>query len=194
MTVLRQGLLDGRAVALAGAPPAAVGETLRELGARVVDLGGAQEWTDAGARLDAVVCDAGPAFAEGGQDRLREAVEQAWTAVRSVATGALIPAGAGKIVLIAPRSEGGSVAGAAERSEGGSDAGTADAGSFAAAARAGLENLARTLSVEWARHGVTAVAIAPGPATADEQLAELVCFLVSPAGEYFSGCVFALGG
>lgn len=176
-------------MALAGAPPAAVGETLRELGARVVELGGAQERTDAGARLDAVVCDAGPAFGEGGQDRLREAVEQAWTAVRSVATGALIPAGAGKIVLIAPRSEGGSVAAAADT---GSFPPAPDTGSFAAAARAGLENLARTLSVEWARHGVTAVAIAPGPATADEQLAELVCFLVSPAGEYFSGCVFAL--
>jgi hypothetical protein len=40
---------------------------------------------------------------------------------------------------------------------------------------------------------VSAVAIAPGARTADEQLAELVCFLVSPAGDYFSGCVFELG-
>ena len=64
---------------------------------------------------------------------------------------------------------------------------------FAQASRAALENLARTLSVEWARYGITATAITPGAATTDEQLAELVCFLVSPAGDYFSGCRFSLG-
>jgi NAD(P)-dependent dehydrogenase (short-subunit alcohol dehydrogenase family) len=37
-----------------------------------------------------------------------------------------------------------------------------DAGPHAPAARAALENLARTLSVEWARFGITAVAITPG--------------------------------
>jgi NAD(P)-dependent dehydrogenase (short-subunit alcohol dehydrogenase family) len=68
-----------------------------------------------------------------------------------------------------------------------------DAGPFAAAARAALENLARTLSVEWARHGVGTVAITPGDGATDDELGELVCFLVSPAGEYFSGCVFELG-
>ena len=67
------------------------------------------------------------------------------------------------------------------------------AGSFASAARAALENLARTLSVEWARYGVTTVAIAPGARTDRRELAELVCFLVSPAGDYFSGCAFELG-
>ena len=92
--------------------------------------------------------------------------------MRALATAALIPAGAGKVVLIGPRP---------------------DAGPFAAAARAALENLARTLSVEWARYGVGAVAIAPGAQTTDDDLAELVCFLVSPAGEYFTGCVFELG-
>lgn len=182
-------------MAIAGGPPVAVGEALRGVGARVVELGkpqegtgeggrgwtgeGGRESTSASARLDALVYDAGPAFAQGGQDRLRDAVERAWTAVRSVATGALIPAGAGKIVLIGPRQPRESVA-------------LADAGAFAAAACAGLENLARTLSVEWARYGVTVVAIAPGATTDDQQLAELVCFLVSPAGEYFSGCVFEL--
>lgn len=38
-----------------------------------------------------------------------------------------------------------------------------------------------------------AVAIAPGERTGEDELAELVCFLVSPAGEYFSGCLFELG-
>jgi NAD(P)-dependent dehydrogenase (short-subunit alcohol dehydrogenase family) len=46
--------------------------------------------------------------------------------------------------------------------------------------------------VEWARYGVTAVAIAPGARSTDDDLAELVCFLVSVAGEYFSGCEFEL--
>jgi hypothetical protein len=35
--------------------------------------------------------------------------------------------------------------------------------------------------------------IAPGDATSDEELAELVCFLVSPAGDYLSGCRLELG-
>ena len=56
-----------------------------------------------------------------------------------------------------------------------------------------LENLARTLSVEWARYGVSTVTIAPGARTTDEELSELVCFLVSHAGEYYSGCMFELG-
>jgi NAD(P)-dependent dehydrogenase (short-subunit alcohol dehydrogenase family) len=92
-------------------------------------------------------------------------------ATRGVATGALIPAGAGKVLLIGPRPDG---------------------AQFAGAARAALENLARTLSVEWARYGVTAVAIAPGARSTADDLAELVCFLVSVAGEYFSGCEFEL--
>jgi NAD(P)-dependent dehydrogenase (short-subunit alcohol dehydrogenase family) len=180
MTLLRQGLLDGRAVALAGGVPAAIRDALGGLGARVeeLDLGveldeeRSSSWAGAAAPLCALVYDARPAFGGGGQDGLRECLERGWVAVRAVATGALIPAGAGKVVLIAPRP---------------------DAGSFAAAARDALENLARTLSVEWARHGVGTVAIAPGALTAEDEIAELVSFLVSPAGEYFTGCVFELG-
>jgi hypothetical protein len=67
-----------------------------------------------------------------------------------------------------------------------------DAGAFADAARAALENLTRTLSVEWARYEITATTVAPGATTTDDQIAELVCFLVSPAGDYFSGCRFSL--
>jgi NAD(P)-dependent dehydrogenase (short-subunit alcohol dehydrogenase family) len=178
MTLLRPGLLDGRGVVLAGGVPFAIRDALAALGARVDELGPeleeerASSWASALGSLHALVCDAGPAFADGGQDRLRECMENTWVAVRSVATGALIPAGTGKVVVIAPRP---------------------DAGWFAGAARAGLENLARTLSVEWARYGVATVAIAPGASTSHDQVAELVCFLVSPAGEYFTGCVFELG-
>jgi NAD(P)-dependent dehydrogenase (short-subunit alcohol dehydrogenase family) len=63
----------------------------------------------------------------------------------------------------------------------------------AEAARAGLENMARTLSIEWARRGIRPVAIAPGTATSPAEIAELVAFLASPAGGYYSGCRFDLG-
>ncbi len=63
------------------------------------------------------------------------------------------------------------------------------AGEHAGAARAGLENLARTLSIEWARYSITAVAVAPGAATAADEVGALVAYLASPAGAYFSGCL-----
>jgi NAD(P)-dependent dehydrogenase (short-subunit alcohol dehydrogenase family) len=132
----------------------------------------AKEWAAGAAPLHALVYDAGRGFAGGGEGALQGSIERAWIATRAVATGALIPGGAGKVLLIAP---------------------PADGRSFATAARAALENLARTLSVEWARYGVTTVAVAPGARTPEPELAELVCFLASPAGEYFSGCVFELG-
>jgi hypothetical protein len=161
MTMLIQGLLAGRGVALAGGVPPAIRDAIEDLGARVDTP-----------PIHALVYDGRSVFGSGGENCLRECAEQAWIAVHGVATGALIPAGAGKVVLIGPRPH---------------------AGPFAAAARAALENLARTLSVEWARYGVGAVAIAPGERTRDNELAELICFLVSPAGEYFTGCAFELG-
>ena len=183
MSVLKPDLLEGRAIALAGGVPEAARERLGALGARVElvpldeSLGEDEErvgdWARARLPLDAVVYDATVTFGEGGEEALRAALELAWVAVREVATGALIPGDApGKALLIGPRP---------------------DAGAFAEAARAALENLARTLSVEWARYGVTAAMIAPGNATTDEQLAELVCFLVSEAGGYVSGCRLELG-
>ena len=157
----------------------AIGQALSGLGARVHDLeptldeDGARDWAGAVAPLHALVFDAAPTFGDGGQAHLAAALEAAWVAMRGVATGALIPTGAGKIVLIAPRPAG---------------------GSFSSAARAALENLSRTLSVEWARYGVTVVAMGPGARTTDAELAELVCYLVSMAGDYFTGCLFELGG
>jgi NAD(P)-dependent dehydrogenase (short-subunit alcohol dehydrogenase family) len=123
--------------------------------------------------VDALVYDAGEAFAAGGADGLRDALQRGWETVAALAAGTVIPSGrGGKVILIGPR---------------------ADAGGHADAARAGLENLARTLSVEWARYGITATMIAAGPASSDEQVAELVAYLVSQAGDYFSGCRFDLG-
>jgi NAD(P)-dependent dehydrogenase (short-subunit alcohol dehydrogenase family) len=178
MTVLRQGLLAGRAVVLAGGPPPAIHDALADLGARLLELDpgldedAAREWATAAGPIHGLVYDAGAPFATGGPGSLRDSMERAWVATRAVATGALIPAGAGKVLLIAPRPE---------------------SGRFAGASRAARANLARTLSVEWARYGVTAVALAPGSGTGEDELAELVSFLVSPAGEYFSGCRFELG-
>jgi len=138
---------------------------LSQLGARVE--------TEAFESADAIVYDSAPAFGDGGRTGLQGASAHGWTAIRDVATGALIPQErGGKVVVIAPRP---------------------DAGPFAGAARAGLESLARTLSVEWARYGITATVITPGSDTTDDQIAEVVCFLVSRGGDYFSGCRFSLG-
>ena len=183
MSVLREELLADRAVALAGGVPATVRGVLERLGARVEVVDAEEvagededrvgEWARAKAPIHAVVYDAGPSFDRGGEDALSGSLERGWVAIREVAAGALIPGeGPGKVVMVGPRP---------------------DAGPLADAARAGLENLARTLSVEWARHGVTAVMVAPDSRTTDEELAELVCFLVSTAGEYLSGCRLELG-
>lgn len=209
MTVLREGLLSGRQIVLAGGVSHTICEGLRSLGASLQALEleadveqedeRAERWARDRAPLHALVYDAGAPFGGGEQAGLRASIDQGWIATRAVATGALIPAHAeqegesggeqdasgaeerepvrdprtsGKIVLIAPRP---------------------DAGPYAEAARAALENMARTLSVEWARYLITVTSIAPGARTTDQQLAELVCFLLSPAGGYFSGCVLSLG-
>jgi NAD(P)-dependent dehydrogenase (short-subunit alcohol dehydrogenase family) len=178
MTVLRRGLLEGRTVAVAGPLRPAVAECLTELGAEVAPLAeglddeAAERWADEHAPLHAVVYDTAPVFSEGGRDGLMATLETVWPAIRAVAARAMIPAGAGgRIVLIAP---------------------AADAPiPHIEAARAALENIARTLSIEWARHAIATTMIAPGGA-GDADLATLVSFLVSSAGAYYSGCRFEL--
>jgi hypothetical protein len=44
-----------------------------------------------------------------------------------------------------------------------------------------------------ARRGIRPVAIHPGATTSPAEVAELVAFLASPAGAYYSGCRFDLG-
>jgi NAD(P)-dependent dehydrogenase (short-subunit alcohol dehydrogenase family) len=115
--------------------------------------------------VDILVVDGAALFAAGGLDAC---LEGAWEATRAVVNDAFLPAGSGgRIVYIAP------VPGMGEGAE---------------AARAGLENLARTLSVEWARHEITVVTIALGDTTAPGEVGALVAYLASPAGAYFSGC------
>jgi citronellol/citronellal dehydrogenase len=88
------------------------------------------------------------------------------------------------------------------------------------AARAGVENMMRTLSIEWARFGIRAVAVAVGQFDtetlrtkypkqvvdnvantvplgrlgSEQEMAWLIAYLASPAGDFFSGCVITIDG
>lgn len=182
--LLRPHLLDGRVVVLGGGGDhGALGAPLTALGAAVPVLtptldedaaaGQAQELLSAHPQLDVLLHDLRPAFAAGGSEALRTTLDTAWIAARAVATTALIPSGrGGRMTFVAPP-------------DGGDPS--------AAGVRAAAENLARTLSIEWARHNIRTVAITPGPATTDDEIAALAAFLASPAGEYYSGCRLALG-
>ena len=115
--------------------------------------------------LDVLVWDGAAAFASAaGVEAVHAALDGAWAAIQPRASGAKL------ILLLAPP--------------------PGDA--HAEAARAGLENLARTLSIEWARLGIRPVAIHPGTATPAAEVAELAAFLSSAAGAYYSGCRFDL--
>ncbi len=187
----------------AGAPARAIAEACAGLGAHVVQCdalsatardGGEEELerevdralAQAGALALLVVDGAGLyaslAAARGGEGEERGdaraalvgCLEAAWNVTRAVVNRAFLARGrGGRIIYIAP---------------------AAGAGEHADAARAGLENLARTLSIEWARRAITTVAIAPGEATTAGELAELTAYLASPAGAYFSGCLLDLRG
>jgi len=95
-------------------------------------------------------------------ESLAPTLSETWSAVHGYAGSLIEATRPGRIVLIAPPDE---------------------------AASAALENLARTLSVEWARRSITVVAIARAEATSAADVAALVAYLCSPAGEYFSGCL-----
>jgi hypothetical protein len=170
-TLLRPGLLDGTTVLLAGAePPSRFGEAVAgrcaALGARVgrVVVDPTGDEAEGRAGVDVVVWD-GASLAGP-----RDVLDGAWLALRPNAR-AMIDAKGGKLILIAPP--------------------PADAA--AEAARAGVENLARTLSIEWARYAIRTAALLPGTATAADEVAELAAFLASHAGDYYSGCRFELG-
>jgi NAD(P)-dependent dehydrogenase (short-subunit alcohol dehydrogenase family) len=145
----------------------------------VAELGGvAMLVVDADGVFAAREADAAATGGESEEDRaraaLRSCLEGAWTVTRAVVNVAFLPLEqGGRIVYLAPRPL---------------------SGVHAGAACAGLENLARTLSIEWARHAITAVAIAPGDGEAAHEVAALTAYLASPAGDYFSGCLLDLRG
>ncbi len=192
--LLRPGLLEGVSVLVVGATrldgrgqadgsfAQATGDACKRLGARsevhepedaVEEAAIERIVLDAAESggLDMLVVDGAALFAAGG---LGACLQGAWEATAAVVNGALLPgARGGRIVYLAP---------------------APGAGEQADAARAGLENLARTLSVEWARHEVTVVTIALDERTAPDEAAALTAYLASPAGAYFSGCLLDLRG
>jgi NAD(P)-dependent dehydrogenase (short-subunit alcohol dehydrogenase family) len=189
--LLRPGLLHASSVLVAGAlePAASLGNALdeacRELGADVyicapvaadeaiVDEMVAAAVAESGS-LDLLVVDGAGLFAQGG---LRDCLDATWNVTRAVVNHAFLSGKAssttGRIVYLTPAPH---------------------AGRFAGAACAGLENLGRTLSTEWARYGITLVTIAPGDATDAGEVAALCAYLASPAGTYFSGALLDLRG
>jgi citronellol/citronellal dehydrogenase len=162
-------------------------------------------------RIDLLVNNAGGQFLapaetitpKGFRTVIRLNVEGTWLMTHAVATKAMIPQGAGKVVSITLSPHNG-LAGMAHSS----------------AARAAVENLMKVLSVEWARFGIRLNAIAPGQIGTDtfrtkypqaivestastiplgrlgrpEEIAWLVAHLASPAGDFTSGAVLTVDG
>ena len=184
LQLLRPGLLEGTPVAVAGPVRpvltealTALGGELRPLEADLADEQATEAAAVAAGPVGSLVVDAGALFTAAAADEdelapLRAAADLSWSAARAVANAGWIGRGGGKLVLVAPGP---------------------DDGPHAEAARAALENLARTLSIEWSRHQIRTTAITPGAATAPAELAGVVAYLVSPAGDYFSGCRLDLG-
>jgi citronellol/citronellal dehydrogenase len=130
-------------------------------------------------------------------------VQGTWQMTHATATKAFIPQREGKVVSITLSPHHGMP-------------GMVHSG----AARAAVENMMRTLSIEWARFNVKLVAVAPGQfdtetlrtkypkAVVDnvagtvplgrlgteEEMAWLVAYLASPAGDFYSGCVITIDG
>jgi NAD(P)-dependent dehydrogenase (short-subunit alcohol dehydrogenase family) len=190
--LLRPGLLEGVSLLVAGSAASvaplggAVGEAYTELGARVhtcapdaidevsIDQTVGAIVVETGSP-SVLVVDGAALFAQGG---LRTCLDATWNVTRAVVNQAFLPRESSssttrRILYLAP---------------------APSAGESAGAARAGLENLSRTLSTEWARHGITVVTIAPGDGTAAGEVAALCAYLASPAGAYFSGCLLDLRG
>jgi citronellol/citronellal dehydrogenase len=247
--VFRDGLLDGRVVVVSGAGSGLGRETALELlrlGATVVGCGrrveplaetaalaaglpGAfghevldireEESVDAffdallerHGRLDVLINNAGGQFLspaeaispKGFRTVVELNVTGTWLMSHAAATKAFIPAGAGKILSVTLSPHNGMP-------------GMVHSG----AARAAVENMMRTLSIEWARFGITTCAIAAGQFATDtlltkyppevvenlahsipigrtgrpEEIAWLLAYLASPAGDFYSGTTITIDG
>lgn len=174
--ILRPDLLANQAIAIAaidGPFGRVAADRCRALGARVAGLALEPDDEEAVAaavgelgEIDTLVVDASATTS------VRTALDGAWLVMRAVVNAAFMPGDrGGRIVLISPAP------------------GDADA----EATRGGLENMARTTSIEWSRYRVRPTAIAPGPHTSAAEVAELAAFIASAAGDYYSGCRFDLG-
>jgi citronellol/citronellal dehydrogenase len=130
-------------------------------------------------------------------------VQGTWLMTHAAATKAFIPQGGGKVLSVTLSPHNGMP-------------GMVHSG----AARAAVENMMRTLAVEWARFGIRTVALAAGQFATEtlltkypqvvvdnlersipigragrpEELAWLVAYLASPAGDFSSGTTITLDG
>jgi NAD(P)-dependent dehydrogenase (short-subunit alcohol dehydrogenase family) len=162
-SILRDRVLTGVSVVAAGAPDVAA--ACAALGAEVdhleVDPFGDEPALEVADGVVIVWDGAGAFAAHEGVQATRAALDGAWLAIRRAGT-----VRDAKLILLAPP----------------------PGSPHAEAARAGLENLARVLGIEWARFNTRVVAILPATATPPD----LVAYLASPAGDYFSGCALTL--
>jgi citronellol/citronellal dehydrogenase len=130
-------------------------------------------------------------------------VQGTWQMTHAAATKAFIPQRSGKVVSVTLSPHHGMP-------------GMAHSG----AARAAVENMMRTLSIEWARFNIKLCAVAAGqfdtevlrtkyppqvsesvPRTVPlqrlgtpEEMAWMIAYLASPAGDFLSGCVMTIDG
>jgi citronellol/citronellal dehydrogenase len=248
-SIFRQGLLDGQVCAVSGAGSGLGRETaleLARLGATVIGCGRREEplaetaelATDlpggfafealdirdeeaverffdrllAGhARLDVLVNNAGGQFLapaetitpKGFRTVIELNVQGTWLMTHAAATKAFIPQGGGKVLSVTLSPHHGMP-------------GMVHSG----AARAAVENMMRTLAVEWARFGIKTCALAAGQFATEtlltkypqvvvdnlersipigragraEEMAWLVAYLASPAGDFFSGTTITIDG
>jgi citronellol/citronellal dehydrogenase len=132
----------------------------------------------------------------------RLTVEAVWSVTRAVTTRAMIPAGGGLIVFV-----------------GFSPLRGIPGFAHASAGRAAVANLASSLAIEWSRHGIRAVCVAPGTIRTDalgeygeeavaaweravplgrlgrpEEVAGPIAFLASAGGAYITGTTIVVDG
>ena len=163
--IFAPGLLDGQVAIVSGAGEAVAAE-LEALGARVVTCAISEDENEVDAFVDGVLEGHGridTLINCSPGDDLRLGVEGTWLLTHAVATKAMIPdSRGGKIVNVTPA---------------------------APTVRAALENLARVLSIEWARFDIKLDGDRSRRAAGDRMARGLPA---SPAGDYVSGAV--LGG
>src|SRR5215211_4881438 len=162
-------------------------------------------------RLDVLVNNAGGQFLspaesispKGFRTVVELNVQGTWQMTHAAATRAFIPQRSGKVVSVTVSPHHGMP-------------GMVHTG----AARAAVENMMRTLSIEWARFGIRLCAVAAGQFDTEvlrtkypeevsenvartvplgrlgtpEEMAWLIAFLASPAGDFFSGAVLTIDG
>jgi NAD(P)-dependent dehydrogenase (short-subunit alcohol dehydrogenase family) len=162
-------------------------------------------------RIDILVNNAGGQFLapaeqitpKGFRTVIRLNVESTWLMTHAAATKAMIPAGSGTVISVTLSPHNGMP-------------GMVHSG----AARAAVENMMKTLSVEWARYGIRCNAVAPGQIATDvvyskypqqlvemitstipaarmgapEEIAAAIIYLASPAGAFTSGTTLTVDG